>query len=71
MPVLQETIVISFQSVSKVYGDGDHRVTAVDDLTIDIPTGQDHGLRRPVRLRQDHVGADDQPDDRADLGNGR
>ena len=40
MPVLQETIVISFHAVSKVYGEGDHRVTAVDDLTIDIPTGK-------------------------------
>jgi osmoprotectant transport system ATP-binding protein len=40
MPVLQETIVISFHAVSKIYGEGDHRVTAVDDLTIDIPTGK-------------------------------
>ncbi len=32
--------MINFQSVSKVYGDGDHRVTAVDDLTLEIPTGK-------------------------------
>ena len=29
------------------------------------PHRQDHGVRRPVRLREDHVAADDQPDDRA------
>ena len=32
------------------------------------PVRSDHRLRRAVRLRQDDVAADDQPDDRADLG---
>ena len=59
--------MISFQSVSKVYRDGDHRARRrrPDHRH---PHRQDHRVRRPVRLRQDHVAADDQPDDRADLG---
>ena len=32
------------------------------------PDRQDHRLRRSVRVRQDHVAAHDQPDDRADVG---
>ena len=57
------TAVISFQSVSKVYPDGTPAVAGPDDRD---PHRQDHRVRRSVRLRQDHVAADDQPDDRAD-----
>jgi len=32
--------VISFDNVSKIFGEGDHRTAAVEDLTIDIPTGK-------------------------------
>ena len=55
--------MIEFRGVTKRYPDG---TVAVDELDLDGGRGQDHGVRRPVGLRQDHVAADDQPDDRAD-----
>ena len=55
--------VIRFESVTKKYPDG---TVAVDDLDLRGPVRADHGARRPVRLRQDHLAADDQPDDRPD-----
>ncbi len=32
--------MINFDNVSKTFGEGDHRTAAVDDLTIEIPTGK-------------------------------
>ncbi len=32
--------MINFDDVSKIFGDGDHRTAAVEDLTIEIPTGK-------------------------------
>lgn len=32
--------MISFDNVSKIFGEGDHRTAAVEDLTIEIPTGK-------------------------------
>jgi len=32
--------VINFDNVSKIFGEGDHRTAAVEDLTIEIPTGK-------------------------------
>ena len=55
-------LLIRIDSITKRYPDG---TTAVDELSLDIPTG-DHRAGRPVGLRQDHHAADDQPDGRAD-----
>ena len=57
--------MITFEDVTKQYPDG---TVAVDDLTLEVPDGTLDGVRRPVRLRQDDVDADDQPDDRPDVG---
>ncbi len=32
--------MINFDNVSKIFGEGDHRTAAVEDLTIEIPTGK-------------------------------
>ena len=56
--------VIEFESVGKTFGTAR---PAVVDLSSRRAVGQDHGFRRPVRLRQDHHAADGQPDARADL----
>ena len=32
--------MINFDDVSKIFGEGDHRTAAVEDLTIEIPTGK-------------------------------
>ncbi len=57
--------MITFENVTKKYPDG---TVAVDDLTLEVPEGTLDRVRRTVRLRQDHVDADDQPDDRPDVG---
>ena len=57
--------MIRFDGVSKQYPDG---TVAVDDLSLEAPTGQITVLVGPVGLRQDHLPAHDQPDDRADVG---
>ena len=56
--------MIRFDSVTKTYPDG---TVAVDELDLDVAVRADHGARRSVRLRQDHLPAHDQPDDRADV----
>ena len=55
--------MIRFESVTKRYGD----TVAVDELDFVAPSGQITVLVGPVRLRQDHQPAHDQPDDRADV----
>ena len=57
--------MIRFESVTKRFGDG---TVAVDELRLEAPSGKITVLRRSVRLRQDHLAAHDQPDDRPDLG---
>ena len=57
--------MIEFRGVTKRFPDG---TVAVDELDLDRRRREDHGLRRPVRLRQDHLAADDQPHGRADRG---
>ena len=57
--------MISFDDVTKQYPDG---TVAVDDLTLEVPDGTLTVFVGPVGLRQDHVDADDQPDDRPDVG---
>ena len=54
--------MIEFRGVTKRFPDG---TVAVDDLDLTVRDGGDHGLRRAVRLRQDHVAAHGQPHDRA------
>ena len=54
--------MIEFEDVTKRYPDG---TVAVDNLVAADPEQRDHRARRAVRLRQDHLAADDQPDDRA------
>ena len=51
--------VIEFESVGKTFRDG---TAAVVDLTSHSAVRQDHGNRRPFRLRQDHHAAHGQPD---------
>ena len=58
--------MITFSGVTKQYPDG---TTAVDNLDLEHRRRIVHGVRRAVRLRQDHVDADDQPDDHPDRGN--
>ena len=55
--------MIRFDQVTKRYPDG---TVAVDDLEPGGADRPDHRPGRSLRLRQDHVAADDQPDDRAD-----
>ena len=43
--------MIRFESVTKRYPDG---TVAVDELSPRGAVGQDHRVRRAVRLRQDH-----------------
>ena len=55
--------MITFEAVRKQFPDG---TVAVENLDLELPTGQITVFVGPVRLRQDHVAAHDQPDDRAD-----
>ena len=56
--------MIRFDRATKRYPDG---TVAVDELDLEAPSGQITVLVGPSGLRQDHLPADDQPDDRADL----
>ena len=65
VPDEQETArMIRFDKATKRYPDG---TVAVDELELEAPSGKITVLVGPSGLRQDHVAADDQPDDRADL----
>ena len=55
--------MIEFRGVTKRYPDG---TVAVDELDLEVEAGRITVFVGPVGLRQDHVAADDQPDDRAD-----
>ncbi len=57
--------VIQFESVGKTFRDG---TSAVVDLDLEVPSGQDHRDRGAVGLRQDHDAAHGQPDAGTDQG---
>ena len=60
--------MITFTGVTKRYPDG---TVAVDDLTLEVPAGTLTVFVGPSGVRQDDLHANDQPDDRSDVGHGR
>ena len=60
--------MIELDHVTKRFGDGPATVTAVDDLSLTVRTGEVVALVGQLGFGQDDDAADDQPADRADRG---